>query len=239
MPPEVATARVTVNGADIAGLRLAPVAPVTLSGRIVAATSAATALRPDAFRFTAVPRTPAPMMGPPARPSAVQAADLTFGLQVSPGDVIVRASALQQGWMIKEIRLNGRDVTEGITVRPGRDVTGLEIEMTDRIPEVSGVVTNPSGEPVHDYVAILFPQDQELWKTPGEGRTRMVVPDQDGRYKVRSLRPGMYYAAAVESVETGQWMDPDYLAALQPRAVRLSLGDGETKSIDLKLITVP
>lgn len=238
MPPEVATARVTVNGADIAGVRLAPVAPVTLSGRIVAAASAATTLRPDAFRFVAVPRTPAPMMGPPARPAAVQA-DLTFQFQASPGDVILRGAALQQGWMIKEIRLNGRDVTEGITVRPGRDVSGLEVEVTDRIPEISGVVTTANGELVHDYVAIFFPQDQELWKIPGEGRTRMVTPDQDGRFKVRSLRPGMYYAAAVDSVETGQWMDPDYLATIQSRAVRLSLGDGETKSVDLKLVTVP
>src|SRR3954471_203308 len=77
-PPEFATASITVTGADISGVRLAPVKPVTLAGRIVVSASAAAALRPEAFRFIAAPRVSGPMMfGPPPRPEPA-GADLSF-----------------------------------------------------------------------------------------------------------------------------------------------------------------
>jgi hypothetical protein len=34
-------------------------------------------------------------------------------------------------------------------------------------------------------------------------------------------------------VQDGQWYDPEFLADLRPRSQRLSLGDAESKRIDL------
>ena len=67
----------------------------------------------------------------------------------------------------------------------------------------------------------------------GEGRA-----DQDGRFTFRTLRPGNYYVAAVETIEPGQWLDPDYLAAIRTSAVSVSVLEGETKTVALKLLTV-
>jgi hypothetical protein len=134
--------------------------------------------------------------------------------------------------------LNGRDITDGLKLTSGQDVTGLEVEVTNKIPEVSGIVTDSRGEPVHEYAAIIFPQDQQLWTRPSERRTGMVRADQDGRFTFRTLRPGNYYVAAVETIEPGQWMDPDYLAAIRASAERVSVLEGETKTVALKLLTI-
>jgi len=63
----------------------------------------------------------------------------------------------------------------------------------------------------------------------------MGRPDQDGRFKVRNLPPGTYYAVALEYVEPGESSDPEFLEKIRDRASRFSLNDGETKVLDLKL----
>ena len=55
------------------------------------------------------------------------------------------------------------------------------------------------------------------------------------RFRVRSLPPGDYYAVAVDNMEPGRWIDPDFLDSVIHAATGLSLDAGETKSIDLKL----
>jgi hypothetical protein len=139
--------------------------------------------------------------------------------------------------MIKAVRLNGIDITDtGLDVSSGTEVAGLEVEVTNRIPEISGGVTNTRNEKVTDYSAIVFPQDEEIRSRTMGGRTALVRPDQDGRFKVRSLRPGDYFIAAVEYVEQGQWLDPEYLETLRGRATRFTISEGESRTIDLKLL---
>jgi hypothetical protein len=131
--------------------------------------------------------------------------------------------------------MNGIDVTDtGIDFAAGGEYSGIEVELTNHPPEVSGVVTNARGEPVKDYSVILFPQDREKW----QGNSRYISssrPDQDGRFKVRSLPPGSYYAIAVDYAEPGESNDPDFLERVRSKATTFSLNDGEAKTLDLKL----
>jgi hypothetical protein len=137
--------------------------------------------------------------------------------------------------MIKSAYLNGADVTEGITFR-NEDVTGLEVELTNKVPDVSGQVTTGNGDAVLDYYAIAFPQEQERWSAPGVGRTAMVRPDDQGRFKFRTLRPGNYYIVAVGHVQAGEWMDPAFMESVRTRATRISINEGDVQTIDLKLV---
>ena len=82
--------------------------------------------------------------------------------------------------------------------------------------------------------AIVFAQDKDKWtgnsRYQGAGR-----PDQDGRFKVSGLPPGEYYIIAVDRIEPGQSGDPDFLESVRSRATPLSLSEGETKTVDLRL----
>jgi hypothetical protein len=138
------------------------------------------------------------------------------------------------GWMIKSVTLNGTDVTNGLTFGTD-DVSGLEVELTNKVPDLSGQVINGKGDAVLDYFAVVFPQDQDLWNAPGPGRTGMTRPDDQGRYRFRTLRPGNYYIVAVEHVQTGEWMDPAWMESVRSRATRVTLNEGDTLVADLKL----
>jgi hypothetical protein len=116
------------------------------------------------------------------------------------------------------------------------DISGLDVELTNRIPDVSGIVTDSRGEGVQDYFAIAFPQDRDRWKAPGPGRNAMARPNAEGRFSFKTLRPGDYYIAAVEHIQTGEWMDPEYLESIRLRATPISISEGDTRTVDLKLI---
>jgi hypothetical protein len=62
-------------------------------------------------------------------------------------------------------------------------------------------------------------------------------PDQDGRFKIRNLPAGSYYAVALDYFEQGDQTDPEVLDKLRDRGTLFSLNEGETKTLDLKLQT--
>src|SRR2546430_16125664 len=91
--------------------------------------------------------------------------DLTFELKVPPGRSLVRLLGRTAGdWTTKAQRLNGVDVIDsGIDVRPGEDITGLEIELSNQQSQVTGTVSNSRGQPLKDYSVVVFSRDHEKW----------------------------------------------------------------------------
>jgi hypothetical protein len=133
------------------------------------------------------------------------------------------------------VRLNGADVTDaGIDFKPNEDISGVEVELTNKLTTISGLVRNSRGEVSKDYTTIVFAQDKEKWT----GSTRYQSagrPDQDGRFKISGLPPGEYYIIAVDRVEPGQIGDPDFLETVRSKATSLSLREGDTRTVDLRL----
>ena len=96
-------------------------------------------------------------------------------------------------------------------------------------------MTNSRGDRVSNYTVVLFPEDRQLWEI--QGRATSSRPDQEGQFRVTGLRSGSYYAAAVEYVDAAEIANPEYLDRLAQRATRFSLREGETRTLDLKLMT--
>ena len=50
-----------------------------------------------------------------------------------------------------------------------------------------------------------------------------------------TLPPGTYNVVAVDYIENGAWGDPELLERLKPRAKRVTLSEGASERVDLKL----
>jgi protocatechuate 3,4-dioxygenase beta subunit len=235
--PETAMASVTLTGDDVGDLHLVATKPSRLTGRIVVDPAALSAL-PATMMISAVPANLFGVPAPPPPPARV-ADDFTFEMKAPPGATRLTLGGgfnpAPTGWSIRSVRLNGADVTDSdIDVKPNEDISGLEVELTNRLTTILGVVTNNRGEPSKDYVAIVFAQDREKWTAPLRNQNT-GRPDQDGRFKIVGVPPGDYYIVAVDRMEPGQSSDPEFLESIRTRATPLSLLEGETKSVDLRL----
>jgi protocatechuate 3,4-dioxygenase beta subunit len=233
--PEFATALVSVSGDDISGVRLTATQLVTATGRIVVLDAAAAQSLKPPIRINATPVNPDDQTMGMGGGNATVKDDFTFEMKVPPGQFRLFVGGPMPGWTVHAIRQNGLDVTDsGIDFAPGRDASGIEIEFTNHVSELSGIVTNARGEVAKDYTVIVFSQDREQWT--GNTRYRSQGrPDQEGRFRIRALPAGRYYGIALDAIDPNETGDPEFLERIRTRATAFSLSDGETKALDLKL----
>jgi protocatechuate 3,4-dioxygenase beta subunit len=231
---DYASAEVTINGDDVNGLRLVGTPPLTVSGRLVVDPGAAQALRPSTVRIMIGPaQVGMPMIGFTG-PTAVND-DLSFDAKARPGKMRLNLAGPLPGWAIRSVRVRGEEVIDsGFDVRAGESIADVEVELTNRLTDVSGIVTTPKGEAVKDYSVVVFPADREKW-TPNSRYVKTARPDQDGRYKVTGLPPGEYRVIALDYVDSNEWNDPDFLERVRSKTSAFSINEGETKSVDLRI----
>jgi hypothetical protein len=102
------------------------------------------------------------------------------------------------------------------------------------LTEVNGTVKD-SSQPVKDYTVVVFADEPQKWTLPNSRYVSGTRPDQEGRFQVKNLPPGGYYAVAVDYLAQGEWFDPDVLERLKPKATSFSIDEGETKTLALTL----
>jgi len=150
--------------------------------------------------------------------------------------VLIRTFRTPSGYSLKAVLLNGADVTDtGVAFKPGEPVTGLQVVLSTTSSGVTGGVTDDHGKPVVDYAAIVFSEDSTKWGYMSRHVT-MARPDQQGGFQAKNLPPGRYMAIAVEAVEEGQETDPEFLERLRSLATAFTLGEGEQRSVSLKVV---
>ena len=148
----------------------------------------------------------------------------------------MRVDNLPSQWMVKSIVVGSADVTDGtLELRGTEQLTNARIVLTDRVSEVNGTAT-VRNQDASSYSVLVFAEDPALWTFPTR-YIRMTRADAQGRFTLRGLPGGdPYLIAAVDYVEDGEWQDPEFLERLRESASRLTLRDGETKTVSLRLI---
>jgi protocatechuate 3,4-dioxygenase beta subunit len=231
---EAANLPLVVSGEDMSNVVIVTSKGATASGRLVFEGSAA----PPAMTGVRITAASAdmdnPLLGGGGAGQAKE--DGSFQLRGLAGRRLLRAANLPPGWTLKSVRLNGDDITDtGVEFKPGQDVSGLEIVATSKQTEISGTVTASNGSSIKDYTVVVFSDDSQNWSLP---LTRWVTgtrPDQEGRFRVRNMPPGSYNIIAVDYVEAGSWGDPELLERLKAQAKRITLSEGGSEKLDLKL----
>lgn len=236
--PEAAFTPISVGGEDVTGVTLIGTKGTSLRGQVVVQpASAATGVKPSDVSVNATAKNPdAPMvfMGGEMRDRLDD--DWTFELKAVQSPVLIRTFRVPAGYSLKAVLLNGIDVTDtGVAFKPGEPVTGLQVVLSTTSSGVTGGVTDDNGKPVVDYAAIVFSEDPTKWGYMSRHVT-MARPDQQGGFQAKNLPPGRYMAVAVEALEEGQETDPEFLERLRSLATAFTLGEGEQRSVTLKIV---
>jgi protocatechuate 3,4-dioxygenase beta subunit len=154
---------------------------------------------------------------------------------VVPGQYRVRSLSGAQGWTLGTAMAGGIDTLDfPFQVQPGQPTPELLVTATDRTAALNGTIQDAMGRPTADYTVIIFPSDERYW-LPQARRIRSTRPSTGGKFDFTGLPSGDYRLAAVTDVEAGQWYDPAFLEQLVAASVMVSLGDGQTRTQDLRV----
>jgi uncharacterized protein (DUF2141 family) len=145
------------------------------------------------------------------------------------------AAGATVSWQLASAMAGGRDSLDfPLVIGPGTNITDAMITFTDKATELTGTLQDATGTATSDYSIIVFPSDRQYWQ-PQSRRIQSVRPGTDGRFTVRNLPPGAYSIVAVTDVEPGEWYDPEFLSQLASAAMRVTLGEGEKKTQDIRI----
>jgi hypothetical protein len=241
-PPEFSTAVVAVNGDDISGVRLAPMVPATVTGRVAFDDAAAAAsVKGSAISVIAQLLGDERFDGPGNFPQSPTRDDFSFEVKTMPGRIGLRVFAPSATptapWQLKSVRVRGVDVTDTGFDVGAQGVSGVEIEMTGRGQQVSGKVTVQQGEALADYTVLVFDRDRARWALPLNRYFAIGRPNDAGVFRITSLPPGEYFAVAVDRVDLNDWQDPDTLEGLSTLATAFALTPGDSRTLELRLST--
>jgi hypothetical protein len=234
--PELASYQVGVSGQDVRDLLLTTTPAGNLSGRLVL--DASSGMPPSrGFYLQAVPLEAGAVGGRGLGRQSPTVPNIAGGLAIGEllGRYLLRFSSAPDGWWLKSVTLDGRDVTDiGIDIPGGQTVGGIEVVATQRTGSLTGVVVDVNGTRESDYSVVAFAPDEARWGP----RTRFVVSDtsrEDGTFSLHGLPPGEYVVVAVAPLEVGEEMDPERLARWRSMGPRITLADGEARSIALSM----
>lgn len=163
--------------------------------------------------------------------------DWTFELKGLSGRRVLLVNGLPTEWTLKAVNVDGTDVVDtGLEVKTGQEVSDIEVVVTNRVTEVSGVVQDAKGTAVPDFAVVVFPTDSQRWGFQSR-YVRVARPDQTGRFQIKGLPPGSYVAAALEYLEPGEETNPEFLERLKSLGTSLRLDEAEKKALTLKRST--
>ena len=106
--------------------------------------------------------------------------------------------------------------------------------ITRNVGNISGNVTDADGKPTAEATVVIFSEDNALWMT-GSRFIRSARPNSDGAFSITGLPAGTYLAVAKDYVMDGQWENAEFLESIRKDTVRVTLSEGGSESVALKL----
>lgn len=217
---------------------------VVMKGRVVFDSATAQAMpNPTSVRLSMSPdpdpAREAAALFPVALPAVTNPiADGSFELRgLTPGSwllsAIVPGASGPTGWWLRSAMVGARDLLDAPLELTESDLNGVEITLTNRHTELAGSLLATDGKPISTLAIIAMPAERALWSS--SRRVQQTRPATNGRFSFADLPPGNYLLVAVTETASGNWRTEEFLAAIAPTGVKVTIGEGQKVTQDLKV----
>jgi uncharacterized protein (DUF2141 family) len=239
--PLWAQQNVDISGEDLSNVMLTLQDGMTVSGRLTFDGKSLQAPDLAQVRLNLLPATQGGIaIGVPGA-KIEPTGEFTFS-GVTPGRYRLTANVpttgfnASQTWQLKSAVVGGRDALDtNLEIAPGRSLEDLAVTFTDRSTELTGKLQDASGNPVSDLMILVFSTDRATWSPQSRRMRQPTQPGSDGVFRFTGLPPGDYYLAAVTDIEQGDWGDPGFMDQVAAAAIKITLGEGEKKTQDIRI----
>jgi hypothetical protein len=225
-PDEAASLPLVVEGEELTGVTLATGRPATVRGTIVADAGVSRAV-PSGLRVVAFSERESNTVF-----DSGDGVKFEIGMLSEPFRLMV--DELPDGWSVKTLTVNDMDALDrAVELSPGQQATA-RVVLTNRITEVRGVVA--AADQLGQRSVVVFPQNAEKWGHRSR-YIRRVDADANGNFAILGLPPGeRYLAFAIDYLDSGEHIDPEFLNGFMNAATPFTLDDGEKRSLELKVV---
>lgn len=242
--PLTARQALQVGATSVDGVRLSPQPGATLRGRLrVEGAGGVTRFDPAQIFFTLQTVSGdddnlGVMMGDRFTNLTHVSPDGSFGWNDVPsGSYYVQLlgeTGANENWFVKSVSAGGRDVNDsGISASGGAMALDVVVSANGAIAD--GIVLDSKGQPFADAVVVAVP---ELRLRGRVDRYRKTVTDQRGHFSLHGIPSGDYTVFAWESVDGEAYLNPEFVKSFDGQGSPLRAGEGERKSVQVKLIPV-
>jgi hypothetical protein len=238
---EFTAQRVTVTSGDVGPLTLTTLPKSTLTGRIrLEGDNRST--DPGDFGLRAVPvdRDDAPSVRG-LSPDSEIGSDWRFTMSGLLARSRIALARAPDGWWIKSAMIGGVDAAQDPvsfgTKEDSRD--DVTIVLADNGATIAGRVLDDRKQALEAFNVVVFATDRTQW-FEGSRYIRTAGPENGGGFRVASLAPGEYYVAATDYLDTDPTAEgmktTDALSGLARSAERVTIGEGQRRLVDLRLV---
>ena len=237
---EMGYSPVVLDGIDATGITLALSKPVRISGKV--RFEGGPVPRGDGLKMVVQTRVAEEgwqsFQGRP--PFSSVSAHLAFQLdELYRLPVVIGIENVPDGWVLKSVRYDNRDITQVPTEFGEREGKGaLEIVLTNRTVRPSVRVTDDRGGPVTAYQVVAVPADPARW--PHALSFKPGTPSLDGVMDLGAMLPGKYLVAAIPMADYLLLArHPARVSGLARIGTVVTLNEGAGPQIDLQLTNLP
>jgi hypothetical protein len=215
----------TITG-NVAGVVLAMAPAPTVSGRIKLAETGGQD-KIQGVHVTLSDLLPIHMQVQEARSDA--AGRLAFVKPIQPGhySLIVDARTIPDGCFIRDVKLGEQEISPD-----DFDIQGsgqIELILSNTAAKIGGMVADADGNPVPISIVTLIRAD-------GKSRPVKQSADDKGNFQFAGRPPGKYNLFAWEEVDDDLWQDPEFRKRYEGRSTEVTVGPGETQTVQLRII---
>jgi len=165
--------------------------------------------------------------------------DGSFKLDISPSTKLYQLVLSAHGtgledWFTSKVVAGGKDVlVSGFKITESEPRT-LEVVISDKGAAVEGTALDAGKKPFPNAEVIAVPSDPKLRKH--FELIQKTTADQEGRFKLRGVRPGEYIAMALESAEEQPFLEDRFLTQNSNQVQTVKAEAGGKQKIDLQVI---
>ncbi len=234
-PDEFAAAFVIVSNADSVPVELVQARGTTMTGNVSYAGATESASEVLSLEARPVDRDLGPRSAGSVGFSVERDGTFEFRGLFGLNTLIARLSRPDS--YVKSIVVNSQDiVATPYDFGSGRTISGAEIILSATAASATGRVTDERLAPVRDCAVVIFPSARDKWVS-GSQWVKTARPVQDGTFRIPGMPPGDYWVAAVDHLDEGSTTpDQGLLESLSFRATRITLGEGQSQDLTLRLI---
>jgi hypothetical protein len=218
---------ITIGNADVEGLTLILGEGANIPGRVT--WDGAPRFERQGFVIAAIPTENEQS---PNKRAEVDENNEFMLKDVHDGGFRIDAWGISKDCYIKEVRYGDSSVADA-TIRVTKGAVGsLEITLSSLGAHLQGTVLNEDTLPAVGAWAVAIP-DKKTRRASYSTDT-----DQYGHFDLRGLPPGKYELFSWAGQQQGAWEDPEFLKGYQSKATAIEVNEGDSKTVELKLIPV-